>query len=156
VNVGLSWILLGPAVVLAAAAGPAFGSETQRCTGLALSVDFPQAVRAGEAVRFTVLVRNRSDTVCTVYLGGRPPHDVEVRLGSSLVWNWAHGRPTLLVLDVRQLGPGEELRFEAVWDQRDNRGRPVRPGRYRVRALVRVDESPQVLRTSARTLIITP
>jgi hypothetical protein len=103
-------------------------------------------VEAGGRVQLVLRVSDRHGRPCTLLLGGKPPFDFEVLRGARLVWNWAHGRTVLLVLDSARLGPGERLTYEAEWDTRDNQGRPVPPGTYWVRGVLRLDY-PRVARS---------
>ncbi len=129
-------------------------AQGSRCVP-SVVLDVPASVKLGDRVPLTLKARNTTPAPCSLYLGGRPPHDFVVRRGGSLVWNWRHGRPVQLVLEVRRLGPKEEAVFEGEWDQVDNSGRRVPPGTYLVRGVLHL-EPPQVLRTPPRRLVIVP
>ena len=50
----------------------------------------------------------------------------------KVVWRRLRGATISMVLQVRELAPGESLAFEDTWDQRTSAGVPMRPGEYRV------------------------
>ena len=70
------------------------------------------------------------------------PHKTIIRL-SGVARNPANGFP------ARLLEPGEELEFVGEWEQVDNRGEPVPPGTYLVRAVLNL-ESPEKLVTEVQ------
>ena len=91
----------------------------------------------GETVRMKLTLRNVSDGMANLVLGGRPPYDFEVSTpDGEQVWHWKCGKITNLPLDSKTLEPGEELEFVGEWEQVDNRGEPVPPGAYLVRGML--------------------
>lgn len=122
---------------------------------LALRVVAPARVPLGERVVLRLVLRNASATPVEVQLNGRPAHDAVVRRPDGTeVWRWSHGQTIQDILQVSMLQPSEELAFEAVWPQRDNNGRPVTPGAYRLQGLVRLDRGS--LASSEISLIVLP
>ncbi len=106
----------------------------------------------GEPVQMKLTLRNISDDSVSISLGGRPPHDFVVSTpDGEQVWHWKCAKITLLPLDSKTLEPGEELEFVGEWEQVDNRGEPVPPGTYLVRAVLNLDP-PEELVTEAREL----
>ena len=88
----------------------------------------------GETVRMKLTLRNVSDGMANLVLGGRPPYDFEVSTpDGEQVWHWKCGKIINQPLDGKTLEPGEELEFVGEWEQVDNRGEPVPPGVYLVR-----------------------
>ena len=97
-------------------------------------------------------LRNVSDGTVNLVLGGRPPYDFEVSTpDGEQVWHWKCGKIINQPLDGKTLEPGEELEFVGEWEQVDNRGEPVPPGTYLVRAVLNLDP-PEKLVTEAREL----
>lgn len=123
---------------------------------LRLRLEAPETVAAGDPVRLRLVVENVGDAVVPLYLTGRPVAvDVEVLdEDGGLVWRLLEGQVVSMVLQIRELDPGERLDFEAVWDQRTNAGRQVPPGVYRVRGLVPTDQRTP-LATPYVTVVIT-
>lgn len=106
-------------------------------------LEFPRLVQTGEDVHLKVVVTNPTRMSVRVRPSGRPESTefdiVITRPDGSLVWNKRHGAFSDLIYWTWTLGPGEVIRYQTIWDQRDNHGRRVRPGRYNVRALLPTD-----------------
>ena len=117
-----------------ASGGPGMGERR----GLALRVELPPHARIGARVPFTLVIENRGPEPVPLGLTGRPiAFDVIVTAADGAeVWRRLRGRVVAAVLQVRLLGPGEVMELAGEWDQRDDAGRPVAPGTYRVRAVV--------------------
>ena len=121
---------------------------------LALRLEAPAQVPPGQVVQLTLKLKNTSAVRVEQPLGGRPPHDVVVtRRDGTEVWRWSKGRVVQDVLELKALRPGEELVFDAEWNQRDADGRPVPPGSYLVKGILRTDP-PEALETKPRPLVI--
>lgn len=88
----------------------------------------------GSEVRFLIAMQNPTDELLWFGCGDKQLYDIRVvSSDNALVWNWAHGR------DFAQVGgtwvcleSGEEDTYNEAWDQKDNEGDPVPPGRYAV------------------------
>lgn len=63
----------------------------------------------------------------------------------KVVWNWSKGRPRPRAYAYR-LAPGESRYNHEIWDRRDDDGRPVPPGVYRVEATLTPLRQPVVAR----------
>jgi uncharacterized protein (DUF58 family) len=124
---------------------------------MTLHVSVPPHVRTGEPVPVTLSVTNRGRTPLTLYLKGRPiAFDVVVRRkGGETVWRRLHGATIAMVLRVETIPPGESLRLEDVWPQRNQAGAPVEPGDYTVTGELPTD-GPEPLRSAAAPLRIDP
>jgi Intracellular proteinase inhibitor len=98
----------------------------------------PARVKHGEPVPFTLHIVNAGDRRATLYLQGRPPaFDLLVQDDAGrMIWRRLAGATRLMVLGVRELGPGDALDFGDVWPQQDEAGRPVAPARYHLTAIV--------------------
>ena len=116
------------------------------------SLDVVSQAPYGETVQMKLTLRNVSDGTVSFVLGGRPPYDFEVSTpDGEQVWHWKCGTIIEEPLDGKTLEPGEELEFVGEWEQVDNRGEPVPPGTYLVRAVLNLDP-PEELVTEAREL----
>ena len=114
------------------------------------SLEVMEQASYGETVRMKLTLRNDSDNPVSFSLGGRPPYDFVVSTpDGEQVWHWKCGKITNLPLDSESLEPGEELEFVGEWEQVDNRGEPVPPGTYLVRAVLNL-ESPEKLVTEVQ------
>ena len=106
----------------------------------------------GETVEMKLTLRNAGDEPVSFYLGGSPAYDFVVSTtDGELVWHWMCAKFALASLGNETLEPGEELEFIGEWEQIDNRGEPVPPGVYSVRAGLNLDP-PEKLVTEAREL----
>jgi hypothetical protein len=124
---------------------------------MTLHVSVPPHVRTGEPVPVTLSVTNRGRTPLTLYLKGRPiAFEVVVRrMGGEIVWRRLHGATIAMVLRVETIPPGDSLRLEDVWPQRNQAGAPVEPGDYTVTGELPTD-GPEPLRSAAAPLRIDP
>ena len=109
----------------------------------------------GETVRMALRLRNVSDGPVSFSLGGRPPHDFVVSTpDGDQVWHWKCGQIILLPLDSKTLEPGEQLELAGKWGQVDNRGEPVPPGTYLVRAVLNMDPPQRLVTSSVETEVL--
>jgi hypothetical protein len=118
---------------------------------MTVELSVPEHVRAGEPVPLTLRATNRGVRGATLYLRGRPiAFDVIVtNPRGKVVWRRLQGATISMVLQVRELAPGESLELEGTWDQRTNAGVRVPPGEYRLTGRLLTDterplESPPV------------
>jgi Intracellular proteinase inhibitor len=151
-----------------AACGTATGAErdapeqqtpvTQAPAPLALRLEVPEQVRAGQSVPIRMVLENRGEAPYELELGGSPiAFDLVVGMpDGSRVWRRLEGMPVEAILQLRTLSGGMEMVFNDSWDQRDNRGRSVGPGTYRVRGVLPVLGIQGGWGTETRTLVIVP
>mgnify|MGYP001822729006 CR=1 FL=1 len=118
----------------------------------------PETTASGVPVALTLVVENTGSEPAVLYVTGRPPA-VDVRVEDAegrLVWRRLEGETVSMVLQVLRLAPGERREFDVEWDQRDEHGRPVPPGLYRVRGALLTEgggsltTDPEVLRIEPR------
>jgi hypothetical protein len=105
-----------------------------------LRLDLRVELRAGPAIVLTLSVHNRGQHAVELFLDGRPPHDfIVTRVDGTQVWRAFDGQAREDVLEVRTLPPGQDLRWHAEWNRRDNHGEPIPPGTYLVDATLRTE-----------------
>lgn len=123
---------------------------------MVVELEVPSTVRSGEPVPMTLRVVNTGSQPAHLTLTGRPAaFDIVVsRTDGSEVWSRLHEAVIPMVLQLVVVQPAERLEFGHVWDQRDNAGDPVAPGRYRVRGILPAEEL--YLESEPRTLVIAP
>ena len=104
----------------------------------------PDRVRTGEPVPITVRATNQGTAPATLYLRGRPiAFDVIVTdARGKVVWQRLKGATISMVLQVRELKPGDSLTLEDVWPQHTNAGAVVEPGDYHLKAQLLTDTEP--------------
>lgn len=117
----------------------------------------PAHVRAGEPVPITLRATNHGTGPATLYLRGRPvAFDVIVTdARGTVVWRRLRGATISMVLQVRELAPGESLELKDTWDQRTSTGVRVPPGQYRLTGRLLTDTD-RPLEAPAVRLRITP
>jgi len=116
-----------------------------------VTLHLQQRARSGRGIPILVRVANTGAGPIELYLRGREPtFDVIVSgPGGDVVWSRLEGEIVQAILRLETLGPGEAMELHQEWDQRDNSGLLVEPGRYTVKAVVLTDgtmvlESPEV------------
>lgn len=90
----------------------------------------------GESVKMTLTLTNAGKRPLTLHFRSGQTFDFIVKRGRVEVWRWSHDRAFTQALQDVTLAPDETKRFEATWDQKDNKGKPVSDGRYAVTGIV--------------------
>lgn len=119
--------------LLALAAGVGAGPIARvEGPGVELELSLDKGVYArGEPVQMELVVRNRGPASVTFQFRDSQRYDFLVaREGGRVVWYWSYDKVFAQVLGSLTLGPGEERRYRARWEQHDMEGRLVPPGRY--------------------------
>ncbi len=97
-----------------------------------------RVVEPGKPVVFILEVRNVSGAPLDLRFSSGQQFEVLVyREGEwGERWRWSKGKAFIMAFTSVRLNFGEVKRFRVEWDGRDNEGRPVPPGRYRVEAIL--------------------
>ena len=113
-------------------------------TELNVRLEAPEFAPERTAIDYSVVVENPGDSPVEAHLLGRDlVHDLTVTgKGGELVWRRLEGETSQAILRLESLGPGESLRLDGQWDQRDSAGRYVAPGFYTLQATVPTDSAP--------------
>lgn len=128
------------------------GRDSAASSGaLVLLLDVPAAVRAGEEVPVAVTIVNRG--AAPVEVGGLHVDVVVAREDGMEVWRRSRHEPAAPPTRPEMMLRPSEMRGSGwSWNQRDDGGRPVPPGTYRIRA-----EAPAMQLTSdVREVTISP
>lgn len=90
--------------------------------------------RAGEAVTINIVAQNQDEREREITYGSGQSFDVTITpVGRSTPrWDWSHGRAFTLALRYKTLAPGERMTFSTTWEQKDNDGKTMPPGKYSV------------------------
>lgn len=127
-------------------------------TPLDLRLEAPSRTRSGVHVPLRLVLSNPTPRPITIDLGGMPTaFDFVVHTVDGVeIWRRLEGTNIRDVLAPRTVEPGGSIRYTAIWPQRDDEGRPVRPGLYRVVGILPLDgvpgfdhHDPTSVRTSA-------
>lgn len=97
-----------------------------------------RVVDLGKPVVFVLEVRNNGPVPVELRFSSGQQYDVLVyKQGEwSERWQWSRGKMFPLAVTTLRLRPGEVKRFRVEWHQKDQEGRPVPPGEYRVEAIL--------------------
>jgi len=91
----------------------------------------------GIPVRLVLEVKNLSDEPVTFTFSSGKQYDFDVHdADNQLVWRWSHDKVFTQAFSELKLGPKEQVKFTPIWDQKDNEGRQVPPGSYRVTGMM--------------------
>jgi hypothetical protein len=88
--------------------------------------------------RFALMVTNQSDSLIPFRFNSGKTCDFVVHeaVSGKEVWRWSNGNFFTQMLRSDSLRPKGKWQFEENWDGKDNDGRPVPPGTYRMTAIV--------------------
>ncbi len=89
------------------------------------------------SVLFTLRLVNRGKTPVKLTFLSSQIYDIIVFTSEGKeVWRWSEGRAFLMVVNEQELPPGKEFTWSEQWDQKDNQGKPLPEGLYRVQYLL--------------------
>jgi hypothetical protein len=95
-----------------------------------------EIIETGRPVDFTLTIRNSGGTPATFSFSTAQRYDVVVWNDDCVeVWRWSRGRAFAQVLTSLSVPTGGTTRYHVLWDQRDQRGQPVRIGAYEARVV---------------------
>jgi len=128
--------LLVVSAILGCASGPPLsqGAASEEKTfplQLALRTNRP-AYQVGEPVTLTLQARNPTTRQVSLTVPTSQLYDFSVYQGERQVWRWSAGKAFLMMITELSIPAGQTRTFTEVWDQRDQGGRQVPPGEYRV------------------------
>ena len=111
---------------------------------LRLQLALPRRVRAGEPMKVTLRVQNRTRHRIDLYLRGRTTtFDVIVaRPDGAIVWRGLEDEIIPAIVHFRALAPAERFELATVWNQQTKQGKPVAAGEYTARGLLLVEGNP--------------
>ncbi|MEN6356236.1 MAG: BsuPI-related putative proteinase inhibitor [Armatimonadota bacterium] len=100
----------------------------------------------GAPVEFTFAVRNATDIPITYTFPSSKQFDMWITLAGHEIFTLSKNQVYLQMVTTLTLDPGETRNFTATWDQKDDSGKEVGPGTYKVSAQLtpRGDKPPAV------------
>jgi hypothetical protein len=89
-----------------------------------------ETLRHGEKVTLTLTATNRHDAPVTLQTGGQKFDFLALPGGaitaptraSSVIWNWAHDKVFIAIVEGVTFQPGESRTYSVEWDGRNNNG----------------------------------
>ena len=111
-------------------------------------------VTAGTPVRLVLELKNLSDETLNFNFSSGKQYDFEVdNADKQMVWSWSQDKFFTQALSTLTLGPKETVKFAQNWDQKDNAGRQVPAGVYRVTGMLTTIGS-ESIKSSTKELVI--
>ena len=110
--------------------------------GVSISLEVEEAVPAGQPVSIIVVLTNESDEA--VEFEHSIPFHENVMIftpDGDQVWAKIRGGVQVGTGGGARLQPGEQIRTETLWDQRDQDGFELPAGRYLVRGTIQISDS---------------
>lgn len=132
----LAWLVLA-ALAVALPAGAQKPLRLQQAVQWQVVPEL-RVVEVGKPVVFILEVRNVSGAPVELRFSSGKQYDVLVYKQGEWGerWQWSRGKSFTMAFSSIRLNFGEVKRFRVEWDQRDNDGRQVPPGDYRVEAIL--------------------
>ncbi|MCL5773073.1 MAG: BsuPI-related putative proteinase inhibitor [Firmicutes bacterium] len=85
----------------------------------------------GEKVNITLKITNQGEKTAFFDFSTSKKYDFWVKDESGKeVWRWSNDRVFLQVLTNMKLDAGKSRTFKEIWNQEDNEGNQLKPGRY--------------------------
>lgn len=113
-----------------------------------------QEITLGSPVRFVLELRNLTDETLTLNFSSSLQYDFEVHDSKNkLVWNWSHDKLFTQALTTIILDPNDQVKFTPEWDQKDNEGRQIPAGIYRVTGLIPT-VGPEIVKNQSKSLTV--
>lgn len=123
-----------------------------------VSLEVPDTVPSGEPVRVVFRIANASPRAARFQFGGLPETPsfelVVARSFRREVWRRSRHEDFLASAVAGKMPPGETMESHYQWDQTNNRGDPLAPGTYWLRAYIEINRR-EVHAPPAR-LVISP
>jgi hypothetical protein len=87
----------------------------------------------GEKVKISIKATNNSKEEISTYYSSSQKYDLVITdKNGKEMWRWSHGKMFLMAIYPFRLKPKESVQFNYTWDQRDNSGKLLLPGKYSI------------------------
>lgn len=110
----------------------------------------------GEPIAVTLTVSNIGGAPADLTFRSGQKYEFTASRGGREVWRWSAGRVFTLAITRMSVRPGEEISFREQWDQRDNDGDRVPPGRYRISGWLTAEGREEMTKSSTEVEITAP
>lgn len=95
----------------------------------------PNPAQVGQTVNMAFSVKNVSQKPFSYRTTSGQQFEIQAADSAGRkVWNWSHGRFFIAAILNETVKPGETRTFRAQWDLKDNSGKKLAAGKYRVSA----------------------
>jgi len=93
--------------------------------------------RLGEPIKMILVATNASDRTFKAVFSSAKRYDFAAYdSDGNLVWRWSAGQMFAQAITPLELEPGEEVIFNADWQQQDSEGAPVLDGDYTLKGAI--------------------
>lgn len=92
--------------------------------------------QSGQGVVMKLIVANKGDESIKLTFPSSQIYDFMVIKGGKEIWRWSQDKMFAMMLTEVTLSPGEKREYKEVWDQKDGKGKIVRPGEYEIVGLI--------------------
>lgn len=110
----------------------------------------------GEPIAVTLTVSNVGGAPADLTFRSGQKYEFTASRGGREVWRWSAGRAFTLAITQMSVRPGEEISFREQWDQRDNDGDRVPPGRYRISGWLTAEGREEMTQSTTEIEITAP
>lgn len=120
-----------------------FGEKHKKpCDGPSAEVAVNRPVYSpGEKVKMSVKLTNPGkDVMATYFPSGKKFDFIVMDNKKKEVWRWSKGKMFIMAIQPFRLEPGKSIAYSYVWDQKDDSGVSVRPGRYYITGEISIAE----------------
>ena len=96
------------------------------------------ATPSAEGHDLVMVATNTSDRLLPFRFGSGQTYDFVIADATTgkEVWRWSRGQFFTQVVRSDSIRPNDKWRFDVVWDHRDNEGKKVAPGQYRLTGII--------------------
>jgi hypothetical protein len=94
----------------------------------------PDSPQVGQGCEFALVIKNSGQDKVALEFSTSQEYDIVIKAGNATVWRWSDGMMFLQVISTKELAPGESLAYTVNWDGKDQDGKTLGAGTYRVEA----------------------
>lgn len=95
--------------------------------------------QAGEPVIINIEAVNKSGKAIKSYYPSSQRYDLIVTdQKGKKVWQWSQGKMFLMQITPFQLDARGKISFKYAWSQKDGSGKLVRPGKYKLKGIIKL------------------
>lgn len=102
---------------------------------LTIKTDHDTYLRS-EQVKITMRVRNIGKDIVTLEFPTSRQYDFIIKGEDEEVWKWSRDKYFTQAFIIITINPGDSITYNSEWDQIDNIGNNVAPGRYWIVGIV--------------------